>query len=41
MMSAERIEEYTEAIVDLFGDNSIFSFINRTEIRVYWPGEED
>jgi len=40
-MSAERIKEYTKAIGNLFGNNSIFSFIDRTEIRIYWPGKED
>ena len=40
-MSAERIEEYAEAIGDSLGDNSIFGFIDGTEVCVCWPGEED
>ena len=41
MMSPERIEVYTAAIGNSLGDDSIFGFIDGTEIRVCRPGEED
>ena len=40
-MLAKRIKEYTEAIGNSFGDNSIFSFIDGTEVHIYRPSEED
>jgi len=40
-MSAKRIKEYTEAIGNLFSDNSIFSFINGIEIRICRPSKEN
>jgi len=40
-MTPERIEQYTTAIGSSLGDDSIFGFIDGTEVRVRRPGEED